>query len=486
MMAGAWDRFWAAVLLLLAIMGLLEFMRLIRVSRLPWWIVHGPVMAWGVVALVPWFAALRAGVWTVPAASGTVPLGLPATYGFGLVALIGLACGIAPSALSGRRAARGTPVLPLPPTRVAPSRAFAVCALLLALYVISLPSPSSLWRLTGASGDDMYGKSQGSFLSLSLIMLTMIGISYLARRQPLSGIGIALYLALLVVTLGSAQRYLFITLIVSYLILRHPLRQVPSSLTQLLVLLLVGGAAVWLVGFAGIGQLSILRSGQPASSPSLRTQETLRALDVMGSAEFLLEAGARPGQLRGSSYVALLREFVPRALLGSRSTPPAVQLEQNELGRTGSSAPLWIEGVLNFGVLGALLSMVIVAAAWGLFWQKAVCARGRLGRSAAAIGPVWVLFAYQALSRILMIAAIELVASIVIGLWMWNWMQADAAPARTWENRRSGAMCRTPDGAGVADGAGAADGMGAADRAGGADRLTAAAPAGRLDVRVSR
>jgi hypothetical protein len=437
MITGAWDRFWVAVLLLLAVMGLLEFARLTRVRRLPWWIAHGPVLAWSVVALVPWFVALRAGVWTVPAVLSTVPLGLPTTYGFGLVALIGLACGIAPFALWGRRAGSGGPPPPLAATRIVPRRAFAVCALLFALYVVSLPSPSSLWRLTGASGDNMYGRSQGSFLSLSLLMLTVIGISYLARRQPLSGIGIGLYLALVVVTLGSAQRYLFISLIVSYLVLRHPLRRIPSSLTQLLVLLLVGGATVWLVGFAGIGQLSILRSGQSTSSASLSTQETLRALDVMGSAEFLLEAGARPGQLHGSSYLALLREFVPRALLGSRATPPAVRLEQNELGPTGSSAPLWIEGVLNFGALGDLLSMAVVAAAWGLLLRRAVCSRDRLGRAAAAIGPVWVLFAYQALSRILMLAAIELVVSIVISLWMWNWMQEDTQPARTWGNRRS-------------------------------------------------
>ena len=493
MITGAWDRFWVAVLVVLAIMGLLEFVRLIRANRLPWWIVHGPVIAWGVIALVPWFVALRAGVWTVPAVQSTVPVGLPSTYGFALVAVIGLACGIAPFALRGRPVASREPPPLVAATRVVPWRALAVCALLFALYVSSLPSPSSLWRLTGASGNDMYGKSQGSFLSLSLLMLTVLGISYLARRQPLSGIGTALYLALLVVTLGSAQRYLFITLIASFLILRHPLRRIPSSLTQLLVLLLVGGAAVWLVGFGGIGQLSILRSGQATTSASLSTQETLRSLDVMGSAEFLLEAGARPGQLRGSSYVALLREFVPRALLGSRSTPPDVQLEQNELGPTGSSAPLWIEGVLNFGALGDLLSMAVVAAAWGLLLQKAVRSRGRLAGTAAGVGPVWVLFAYQALSRILMTAAIELVASIVIGLWIWTWMQQTAEPSTTWGNRRSGPMYRTEgptrDGAeaGAEDRAedraedGAEDGAddGADDRAG--DRMAAAAPAGRLD-----
>ena len=45
----------------------------------------------------------------------------------------------------------------------------------------------------------------------------------------------------------------------------------------------------------------------------------------------------------------------------------------------------------------------------------------------ASIGPVWIFFAYQALSRMLMLATIRLFGSVILGLLLWNWMQADAS-----------------------------------------------------------
>ena len=46
MLTSAWDPFCVTFVLWLAIMGILEFVRLQRVNRLPWWIIHGPVIAW--------------------------------------------------------------------------------------------------------------------------------------------------------------------------------------------------------------------------------------------------------------------------------------------------------------------------------------------------------------------------------------------------------------------------------------------------------
>ena len=175
----------------------------------------------GAVALFPWFIALRTGFWLVALKpSATVPLTLPATYGFNLLALIGLAIGTAPFAVVGRRAvpeqaahARIT---------VAPGKAFIVIVILLTAYIISLPSWSSFWSLAPTSGDISYGTTNGSFLNQGLVVLAAMAVAYVAEQEALSWVGIALYVALLVVTLGSAHRYLVTILIFSYAVLRRP------------------------------------------------------------------------------------------------------------------------------------------------------------------------------------------------------------------------------------------------------------------------
>jgi hypothetical protein len=426
MIADAWVRFLAAGVLWIAIIAVLEAVRRQRINPLSWWIVHGPVIAWGAIALFPWWIALRSGFWLVPASRDTVPLDLPATYGFTLSALIGLGVGVAPFAFVGTTAKERLPVRAQ--TKVVPWKAFVTIVLLFVVYLSSLASLSRLWRLS-RTAQDLYVQSGSSFLSLSLIVLAGVAIGYLARQQRLGVVGIVLYLGLLVVALGSAHRYLILILILSFLTLRHPFRSVRGQLTQGLLFLLVGGAAVWLLGFGGIGQLSVLRSGVPASNPSEYTQRTLSSFDVMGSAEYLFEAGGQPGRLDGASYLAIPRELVPHVLLGSRATPPAVAYESNELGTaTGASAPLWIEGVLNLGPFGGLLSMWVVAGLWCLLLRRANSLQHRLGRTVAAIGPAWILFAYQALSRILLVAAIELFGSVIVGLLAWNWMQVEDGP----------------------------------------------------------
>lgn len=427
MLMAAWDPFCVTFVLWLATMGILEFLRLQRTNRLPWWVVHGPVIAWGAVALIPWLVAMKTGFWLVPPKhSATVPLTLPATYGFIVLALIGLAVGTAPFAVVGRRATQEQAVHFR--TTVAPGKAFIVIVILLTVYIISLPSWSNLWSLTPTSGDILYGTTNGSFLSLSLVVLVAMAVAYVAEQQALSWVGIALYVTLLVVALGSAHRYLITILILSYVVLRRPNRYKGGTPTQALVLLALGAAAVWLIGFSGLGQLSVLRSGRPASTPSVYTQKTLSSFDVMSSAEYLMESGAQACQLHGASYLALPDELIPRFLLGSRATPPALVGEQETFGiQSGASAPLWMEGVLNLGWAGDFLSMVIFGGLWCVLIRKALSSQGRLGRTIASIGPVWIFFAYQALSRMLMLATIRLFGSVILGLLLWNWMQADAS-----------------------------------------------------------
>lgn len=339
MNTGTWDRFWAACALWLAIIIILEFVRLLRTNRLPWWVIHGPALAWGAVVLLPWFIALRSGFWLVPSKPlDTVPLGLPATYGFSLLALIGLAVGVAPFAFVGRRAAPGQSVRAR--IKVVPSKAFAAIALLLAVYVISLPSLSDLWAIDAPSGVNLYSNTNGSFLSLSLIVLAGIAVGYLASRQVMSWVGILLYLVLLVVTLGSAHRYLIMILIFSYLILRRPNRSAGGSPVQGLVLLILCASTVWLIGFSGLGQLSILRAGASASNPSVYTQRTLSSFDIMSSAEYLLESGVRPGSCTGLPISFSPVSLYPASFWGLDRLRPRSRWNKASSGRRSAPAPL--------------------------------------------------------------------------------------------------------------------------------------------------
>ena len=91
-----------AFVLWLSIMATLEFIRLQGKNPLPRWVINGPVVAWGAVALIPRPVSLWQGYWIVQSQpSVTVPLSLPATYGFNLLAPIGLAVGLAPFAAFG-------------------------------------------------------------------------------------------------------------------------------------------------------------------------------------------------------------------------------------------------------------------------------------------------------------------------------------------------------------------------------------------------
>lgn len=423
----AWDRFWLAVGLCITLSALLEIARLQPPCRLPRWIAHGPAIAWAAVALIPWFIALRHGYWPVPAGLGeTVPLTLPDTYGFTLLALVGLTAGVAPFVLAGRTNSEAESAHSS--AKIIPSRAFLVIALLCILYFASRGfSPSKIWILSVHQGQDLYSDSRGSsFLELSITVLAGIAIAYLARRQPPSRTGILLYLSLVILSLGSAHRYLVMVLILSYLILKNPFRAAKPTSRNRLIFVLALGAATWLIGFSGLGQLSAIRSGV-SGSESFIYKSTLSSFDVMGSAEYLLESGVDPGQLHGASYIRLPAELVPRAVLGPKTSPPATALLTAIFGPIGASAPLWEEGVLNMGDLGDIISMVFIGASWGFFYRRATSSRNRFGRTAAAIGPVWILILYQALSRMLMLAAIDLYGSIIIALLLWNWIQEEPA-----------------------------------------------------------
>jgi len=419
----AWDRFWFAVTLCVTLATLLESIRRLPAYRLPWWVTHGPALAWAGVVLIPWFIALRRGYWPVSGGLGhTVPLSLPMTYGYTLLALIGLTAGITPFTFSGRQA--NVSVLSSP-AKIRPTRAFIVIISLCITYFISCGLLlSKVWVLSSHSGEDTYSNSaDSSFLTLSLVVLAVLAIAYIARQQPLSRRGIFLYLSLVILALGSAHRYLVMMLVLAYLIKINPFKAIHGVFGRRLVSFVMIAAAVWLIAFSGLGKLSALRSG--ASVPaSYIYNSTISSFDVMGSAEYLLEAGGEPGELHGSSYLALPSELVPHVLLGSRTSPPAAAAQSAIFGNTGASAPLWEEGVLNFGTYGDVISMMLIGALWGAAFRWATFSRRRLAITTAAIGPVWILFLYQVLSRILILAVIDLFGSAIVALLMWNWIQA--------------------------------------------------------------
>jgi hypothetical protein len=352
----------------------------------------------------------------------TVPLNLPATYGYTLLALIGLTAGITPFVFSGRYDKVSAPIFP---AKIRPTRAFILITSLCITYIISCGfSLSKMWVLSNHSGEDTYSNSaDSSFLTLSIVVLAVLAIASIARQQPPSRIGIFLYLSLVILAFGSAHRYLVMILVLAYLIKNNPFKAVHMVSGRRLVSFVMIAGAIWLVAFSGLGKLSALRSG--ASVPaSYIYNSTLSSFDVMGSAEYLLEGGGEPGQLHGSSYLALPSELVPHVVLGSRTTPPAAAAESAIFGQTGASAPLWEEGVLNFGIYGEVISMMLIGALWGAAFRWANLSRRQLATTTAAIGPVWILFLYQALSRILLVAAIDLFGSIVVALLLWNWIQA--------------------------------------------------------------
>jgi hypothetical protein len=427
----AWDRFWFAVALCVTLTSVLEGARRLPKYKLPWWVTHGPAIAWAGVALIPWLIALRRGYWPVPAGPGdTVPLSLPATYEYTLLALVGLTIGITPFTIAGRERIATASV---PPAEIRPVRASITVAILCITYVISCGfSLSRLWVLSNHAGADVYSNSaDSSFLTLSLVIVAGLALTYLTRRQSPSKLGLLLYLSLVVVALGSAHRYLVMILVLAYIIVSKPFRAVRHGTFshRVLFFVMIAGA-IWLVGFSGLGKLSALRSG--ASLPaSYIYNNTLSSFDVMGSAEYLLEAGGKPGQLRGASYLALPNELIPHALIGSRASPPTSAAQSAIFGNIGASAPLWIEGVLNFGAYGDIISMSIIGLLWGAAFRWATSSRSQIAITAAAIGPAWILFLYQALSRILILAAIDLFGSMIIAIILWNWIQSNTnhAPA---------------------------------------------------------
>lgn len=420
-----WDRFWFAVTLCVTLATLLESIRRLPAHRLPWWVTHGPALAWAGVVLIPWFIALRRGYWPVSAGPGdTVPLSLPVTYGYTLLALIGLTAGIAPFTLSGRGNKESTSISP---AKIRPTRAFIVITSLCITYFISRGfALSKLWVLSSHSGEDAYSNSaDSSFLTLSLVVLAVLAIAYIARQQPLSRTGIFLYLSLVILAFGSAHRYLVMILVLAYLIKNNPFKAIHGVFGRRLVSFVMIAGAIWLVAFSGLGKLSALRSG--ASVPaSYIYNSTLSSFDVMGSAEYLLEAGGEPGQLHGSSYLSLPSELVPHLLLGSRTSPPAAAVQSAVFGNIGASAPLWEEGVLNFRAYGDIISMMLIGAFWGAALRWATLSGRQLAITTAAIGPVWILFLYQALSRILVLATIDLFGSMIVALLLWNCIQDGA------------------------------------------------------------
>ena len=299
----------------MTIIVMLEFVRRLRVKRLPWWIIHGPVIAWGRSTLLPWFVALRSSVWPVP--SGPFNNRTPyfsCNLRLSLLALIGLAIGVAPF---GVRRPSDHPSAPArPKTRIIPIRAFIAVSFLCAIYVISLPSLSKFWTLSSHVGANLYSNTNSSFLGLSIVVAGM-AIGYAARHQPLSEPELdyisfcsSWCLAPLIDTSSWSSPSLI------YSAKPIPARPEDPSPRSRFYSRGQYGRLADRVFRARAAETSFVL-GRACPTPLRIHAEDSFLVDVMGSAEYLLEAGARPGQLRGSSYLALPSELIPRAILRS-------------------------------------------------------------------------------------------------------------------------------------------------------------------------
>ena len=172
-------------------------------------------------------------------------------------------------------------------------------------------------------------------------------------------------------------------LILAYLILRSPKRWAGRLIGfNGLSSFILGAAAVWLIGshgtravehpsFRGIG-IKFFRL-RPEDSLVPGCHEFRRVPDGNGWPTWPVARG-----VLSCSSQRTRTSLSPRC---PASAPPAILVVPETFGmKTGASAPLWIEGVLNQGAVGDFLSMVVFAGLWGLLF------RGQFPRQVAQEG----------------------------------------------------------------------------------------------------
>jgi hypothetical protein len=218
------------------------------------------------------------------------------------------------------------------------------------------------------------------------------------------------------ITLGSGARSRLYVIFIGWLLIQYsPHIATRRGLNRAFAV--AAAALVVLMSLVAAGSISELRSRTTSTRSDSTLATGIRGLDVIGSSEVLFANGARPGMLRGQSYLELPALLLPRKIVGpTKANPAADELMRSTVNPVaGLAAPLWIESTLNFGSNGTL----VFGSMYAWIATRSLCfcrrARGRFGLAVSLMGPVWVLVGYLVLSRLTIFQLLVTVGALLGG-----------------------------------------------------------------------
>lgn len=398
-----------------------EIVRLAGRRNEPWWLMHGPLLAWAGVVLVPWTVRWQEPYWAV-GLEGHVHPTLPNSWFVHLIVLAGLVVGVCMTPHI--RPRRCSPQVAAVNWSAAVLAACATFGVYIASYVVRGLPPGAIWRLGGEFLYSEAGGTAGLFELLPIVLLGLVLGLVAARRsvtQRVPTAEIVLVTATAVLLLGLGVRYRLVLLLGGWFLLQFWTPR--SSRRRLRSKVMRTSLSAFAAAFAvvGLGLIARSREGALAGDYASLAAYTLRNLDVISSMELISARGASAGMLEGQSYREMPGLLIPSGLpgAGEGDLPAAQQVVNSYLDPApGFSAPQWFEAYLNFGAVGAFFAACVMAIV-----LVAVNRRGRAGGAGlwplvGLLGPAVVLIEYQLLSRLLILQTISTTVAIAAGLWL--------------------------------------------------------------------
>lgn len=393
----------------------LEWFR--RHRRVDWWAAHAPLLAWGIIVLVPWGIAQQAGAWKILGAwnlAGTqVSLQLPRTGTFHLYALGGTIIGIF---LALTRGSRDLPAAPKSIVAWTPLSLFlAGCVSLYLLgYLIAGRPISALWRLGGAV---RYFDNVDASTALRILdyapsvgsAALLVGSSVRRQHSRLPTLGEFCWLVIfLILAAGTGSRTKIYFVAVGWIIIQmspiDPTTRRRRSTPKHLAFQALAGLVLLSTVVATAQAVSTLRSRGLGVVKGSLMDRALVDLDVVSTGEMMFIKGAHAGMLGGRSYSELPVLFLPRRIIGSdKPTNIAADGVMRTLvdANSGLAAPLWLEAALNYDKGGVFVYMLLLSFALVWLLSRGRSSRERsLGSVVARLGPLWILVAYLTLGRL--------------------------------------------------------------------------------------
>ncbi|GAA1235240.1 hypothetical protein GCM10009633_05380 [Janibacter melonis] len=381
-----------------------------------------PLIAWGLLVLVPWSINLYLDrPWPV-GFEGIVEDSLPATFVLNLTALAGLTLGLlcmsaplaAPEQLGERPRQWRVAVV---------GSAFVV--MYFGSLVATSNSITAFWRLGSDSGYLQTTSARGAVGYFDLIPTAMVVLVLcLAFLEKRSGNKISLTTGTLmaitiVISFGLGSRFRLGLLLFGLIAILWGNAGIRTLGRRLRLMIIAAGSAVGFVAVSGF--LSFFRSGVNSSGPDDIIDRFARGVDVLGMQELAVRRGMEAGSLGGESYWEIPIQALPRALTGADKMAPVAQ---RELGfylddRAGFSAPAWFEPWLNFGPLGPLVwGFAFVVGYWLMLRMVAT---SRRAASLCLFAPLWTLVIYQIFSRLLVTLALSTILASLVALLLARW-----------------------------------------------------------------